>query len=42
MIQCTQSLLPTGNIDAEMASIKKYYKGFKGKHPELFTTGEDA
>lgn len=42
MIQCTQSLLPTGDIDAEMASIKKYYKGFKGKHPELFTTGEDA
>ena len=40
LIQCTRSLVPSGDVDADMNEIKSYYKGFKGKKPELFTTGE--
>ena len=40
IIKCTKSIVPTGNIDTEMREIKSYFKGFKGKRPELFTTGE--
>lgn len=39
LIQCTKSLIPTGDIDADMAEIKDYFKNFKGRHPENFTTG---
>ena len=39
-IQCTKTILPTGDIDKEMREIKLYFKDFKGKHPELFTIGE--
>lgn len=28
---------PTGNIEADMRSIKDYYKNFNGKYPEKFT-----
>ncbi len=41
LIQCTESFVPTGDIDKEIHDIKSYFKPFKGKHPELFTTGED-
>ncbi len=27
---------PTGDIEADMASIKKFYKPYKGKYPEKF------
>lgn len=27
---------PTGDIEADMAAIKKYYRPFTGKHPENF------
>lgn len=40
LIQCTRSIMPDGNADSEMKDIKSYFKGFKGKHPELFTTGD--
>ncbi len=40
LIKCTKSIIPTGDIDKEMHDIKQYFKNFKGKHPELFTTGE--
>jgi len=39
-IQCTKTICPDGNIDRDMKEIKEYFKGFRGKHPELFTTGE--
>lgn len=39
LIQCTKAVVPTGDIDSEMRDIKLYYKDFKGKRPELFTTG---
>ena len=40
LIQCTKTILPTGDIDKEMREIKLYFKDFKGKRPELFTIGE--
>ena len=40
LIQCTKSLIPTGDVDKEMKEIKLYFKDFKGKHPEKFTIGE--
>lgn len=29
---------PSGNLDADMRAIKKYYSPFTGKYPEKFTT----
>lgn len=28
---------PTGDIDADMAAVKRYYKDFKGRYPDKFT-----
>jgi len=39
LIQCTKQIIPTGDIEKEMAEIKNYFKDCKGKYPELFTTG---
>ncbi len=33
-----RTFTPTGDVDADMRSIKEYYKNFTGIHPELFTT----
>lgn len=35
-IVCTKSIVPNGDIDAQMAEIKAYFKDFKGKHPQQF------
>ena len=40
LIQCTKSLVPSGDIDKDMIEIKHYFKGFAGRHPEQFTTGD--
>ena len=40
LIQCTQCIIPDGNIDAQMKTIKSYFKDFKGKHPEKFSIGD--
>ncbi len=39
-ISATKAIVPTGDIDKDMKEIKLYYKGFKGKHPELFCLGD--
>jgi len=39
LIQCTKTITPTGNVEADMLEIKTYFKDFKGKRPENFTTG---
>lgn len=39
LIQCTKSIIPTGELEKEMREIKLYFKDFKGKHPEKFTIG---
>ena len=37
-ILLTRTFVPTGDIEADMAAIKAYYKPFQGKYPEKFTT----
>ena len=39
LIQCTKTLVPTGDIERDMREIKLYFKDFKGKYPEKFTVG---
>ena len=40
LIQCTKTIIPTGDLEADMREIKLYFKDFKGKKPEKFTIGE--
>ena len=40
LIQCTKTIIPSGDLEADMCDIKLYFKGFKGKKPENFTIGE--
>lgn len=35
-IVCTRQVVPTGDIDGDMAIIKAYFKDFKGKYPDQF------
>ena len=39
LIQCTRTIVPTGDLEADMRQIKLYYKDFKGRKPENFTIG---
>lgn len=39
LIQCTKQIIPTGDYDRQIVEIKEYFKDFKGKHPDQFTTG---
>lgn len=40
LIQCTKTIIPTGDLEKDMREIKLYFKDFKGKKPENFTIGE--
>ena len=40
LIKCTKTIIPTGDLEADMREITQYFKGFKGKKPENFTIGE--
>ena len=40
LIECTQVIRPTGNLDEDMRLIKLYFKDYKGKNPDNFTIGE--
>lgn len=37
-IICTKTLIPSGDVEKDMKIIMEYYKDFKGKYPEKFTT----
>ena len=39
LIQCTKTIMPSGDLDADMLQIKQYFRDFKGKIPNNFTTG---
>lgn len=39
-IVCQKTIVPSGDIDADMRQIKLYFKDFKGKRPENFTVGD--
>ncbi|MBR1447289.1 MAG: 1-acyl-sn-glycerol-3-phosphate acyltransferase [Prevotella sp.] len=38
-IQCTKTIIPSGDLEKDMREIKLYFKDFKGKKPENFTIG---
>ena len=40
LIQCTKTIIPNGDIEAQMREIKLYFKDFKGKNPENFAVGD--
>jgi 1-acyl-sn-glycerol-3-phosphate acyltransferase len=39
LIKCSKTVVPSGDVDADMKQIKQYYQGFKGKKPQNFATG---
>ena len=39
-IVCTQTLMPSGDVEADMRKIMDYYRGFEGRHPEKFSVEE--
>ena len=41
LVRCTQTVMPTGDVEADMRRIKLYYKDFKGRKPENFTIGNE-
>ena len=38
VIECTKTIIPSGDFDKDIIEIKQYFKDYKGKYPELFTT----
>lgn len=36
LIECTKTVIPSGDIEKDMAEIKAYFKNYKGKKPEKF------
>lgn len=40
LIECRKQMIPSGDVDKDMKTIKTYFKDFKGKKPELFSVGE--
>ena len=40
LIQCTKTIIPSGNLEEDMREIKLYFKDFKGKKPENFAIGD--
>ncbi|MBQ9645063.1 MAG: 1-acyl-sn-glycerol-3-phosphate acyltransferase [Prevotella sp.] len=39
LIECTKTIVPTGDVEADMLQIKLYFKNFKGHRPENFSVG---
>ena len=39
LIQCTKTIIPSGDFEKDMREIKLYFKDFKGRKPENFTIG---
>lgn len=35
-IVCKKTLVPSGDVEADMRTIMNYYSGYRGKHPEKF------
>ncbi len=35
-IRCTKIIMPSGDVEKDMAEIKQYFAGTRGKHPENF------
>ncbi len=41
LILIEDEFIPTGDIEADMRSIKRFYRPFKGKYPRNFSTDEE-
>lgn len=39
-IHIDKEITPSGDYESDIKEIKRYFKDFKGKHPEKFTVGE--
>ena len=39
LIQCTKTIIPSGDLENDMRDIKIYFKDFRGKIPNNFTIG---
>jgi 1-acyl-sn-glycerol-3-phosphate acyltransferase len=39
-ITATKVVMPTGNMEADVKEIKRYFVGFRGKHPDQFSVGK--
>ena len=39
LIQCTKTIIPSGDFETDMRDIKLYFKDFRGKIPNNFTIG---
>ena len=39
LIECTKTIVPSGDLENDMRDIKLYFRKFKGKKPENFTIG---
>lgn len=39
-IVCTRTVHPTGDVEADMRQIMKYYKNFTARHPQKFAVEE--
>ena len=40
LISCTKTLIPSGNVDADMKIIMEYYRHCEGKYPNKFAVEE--
>ena len=36
VIECTKTMIPSGDYDKDIVEIKQYFKDYKGKYPENF------
>ena len=41
LIQCTRTVIPSGDVESDMQEIKNYFKNFRGKIPNNFTIGDE-
>lgn len=39
-VNCTRIVIPSGDIESDMRTIKLHFSGFKGKYPEKFSVGK--
>jgi 1-acyl-sn-glycerol-3-phosphate acyltransferase len=39
-ITCTRKIIPSGDVEQDMRTIKLHYKDVKGKYPEKFSIGD--
>lgn len=42
LIKVTDTFIPTGDVEADIAAIKSYYRPFTGRYPNKFSTENDS